>query len=223
MQNVDASVHTPSEAGSLRASGRSWSRLCASVHTPSEAGSLRASGRLSAGTGMGTQTEKARRKQRVTAVSAMVGPSGGGGVRAVVLSCCALPDSWSVGAAGPAQPSSSGSAERIHRRPIGGLRGGAPWNRRRIRRHGLPHPPRLCPSPCVPCARVCPLQGSALPPASPAWQCSLSTTVRRHTEELRTLGPGAVAVLLRVAGPSGGEVSDPLHPSQPTVCPALPR
>ena len=27
VQNVDASVHTPSEAGSLRASGRSWSRL----------------------------------------------------------------------------------------------------------------------------------------------------------------------------------------------------
>ena len=93
VQNVDASVHTPSEAGSLRASGRSWSRLCASVHTPSEAGSLRASGRLSAGTGMGTQTEKARGKQRVTgmgtqtekargkqrvtAVSAVAGPSGG--------------------------------------------------------------------------------------------------------------------------------------------------
>jgi hypothetical protein len=37
VQNVDASVHTPSEAGSLRASGRSWSRLS----SPGDHSSLR--------------------------------------------------------------------------------------------------------------------------------------------------------------------------------------
>ena len=174
-------------------------------------------------TGMGTQTEKARRKQRVTAVSAVAGPSGG---EVCELSCSRAVHCLTRGVLvlqvqhnpAPAVLLSEHTAAPLEDceealRGTGGEFDGTV----------CPTPPRLCPSPCVPCARVCPLQGSVLPPASPAWQCSLSTAVRSHTEELRTLGTGAVAVLRRVAGPSGGEVSDPLHPSQPTVCPALPR